>query len=221
VYLVVEYTPEETFKPFVDQVTAARRKGDENIDCKILSDLYKLLGNSSYGKTICNKQNFVNTRYVSPCAARRLALHWSVQEAHDISENTVELSCLPTTITYDLPVQIGFMVYQYAKLKMLTFYYDFLLKFIDTRDFEMCEMDTDSFYFALSSTTLEDAVKPEMREQFFRERHLWLPSESCDSVRHRELYIQCRALKYPWLPTPCCQDRLKFDKRTPGLFKVE
>ena len=221
VHLVVEYTPEKTFEPFVQQVTAARRRGDENVECKILSDLYKLLGNSSYGKTICNKQNFVNTKYVSPNKARKLVLHWSVQEVQDISENTVELSCLPISVTYDLPVQIGYMVYQYAKLKMLAFYYDFLLKFIDTKDFEMCEMDTDSFYFALSKSKLDDAVKPEMREQYFTERHLWLPSESCDDPHHRESYIQSRTNNLPWLPLPCCKSRLVFDKRTPGLFKIE
>ena len=221
VHLVVQYTPEKTFEPFVQQVTSARRKGDENVDCKILSDLYKLLGNSSYGKTICNKQNFVNTKYVSPSRARRMALHWSVQQAQDISENTVELSCLPKTINYDLPVQIGFMVYQYAKMKMLAFYYDFLLKFVNPKDFEMCEMDTDSFYFALSTEKLDDAVRPELREQYFTERHLWLPSESCDIPHHRATYIQSKTLNYPWFPSPCCESRLRFDKRTPGLFKIE
>ena len=221
VHLLVQYTPEETFRPFVQEVTAARRKGDENVDCKILSDLYKLLGNSSYGKTICNKQNFLNTKYVSPDFASRHCLHWSVQQVHDISENTVEMSSLPTSITYDLPVQIGFMVYQYAKLKMLAFYYDFLLKFIDSKDFEMCEMDTDSFYFALSKKNLDEAVKPEMREQYFRERHKWLPSESCDNPQHRETYIQCRTHNYPWVQPPFCYRRLVFDKRTPGLFKIE
>ena len=221
VYLVVEYTPEQTFEPFVSEVTEARRKGDENVDCKILSDLYKLLGNSSYGKTICNKQNFLNTKYVSPSKARKMALHWSVLQTQDISENTVEVACLPRSVTYDLPIQIGFMVYQYAKLKMLAFYYDFLLKFIDRTDFEMCEMDTDSFYFALSTTELDDAVKPDMREEYFTERHLWLPSESCDIPHHRATYIQAKTLHLPWLPPPCCESRLVYDKRTPGLFKVE
>ena len=112
-------------------------------------------------------------------------------------------------------------MYQYAKLKMLAFYYDFLLKFIDTKDFEMCEMDTDSFYFELSKSKLDDAVKPEMREQYFTERHLWLPSESCDDPHHRESYIQSRTHNLPWLPLPCCESRLVFDKRTPGLFKIE
>ena len=31
----------------------------------------------------------------------------------------------------NLPIQIGFFVYQYAKLRMLEFYYDFMDKFID------------------------------------------------------------------------------------------
>ena len=117
------------------------KRTNKNPDCKILSDLHKLLGNSSYGKTICNKQNFTNTRYMSPQKARCIALHWTVQDVQDLTENTCEVTSLPTTITYDLPIQIGFMVYQYAKLKMLMFYYDFLTKYIDRLDFQLCEMD--------------------------------------------------------------------------------
>ena len=221
VHLVVEYLPEHTFQNFVDEVTKARRMGDKDTSCKILSDLYKLLGNSSYGKTITNKQNFTITRYVSPQKASRLLLHWSVQHAEDISENTVEVTSLPTKITHDLPIQIGFMVYQYAKLKMLSFYYDFLLKFFDLKDFELCEMDTDSLYLALSDTKLDNLVKPNLREAYFKERHLWFPSESCDNHHHRLNYETARTYNLPWIPPPCCQDRLQHDQRTPGLFKIE
>jgi hypothetical protein len=202
-------------------VSTARRLGDTNVDCKIKSDLYKLLGNSSYGKTICNKQNFTNTKYVTPQKACKLAGHWSVQTINELNETTVEVTHLPRTISYNLPIQIGFMVYQYAKLKMLAFYYDFLLKFIDRKDFELCEMDTDSLYLALSGDSLDAIVKPKMREAYFRERHLWLPSESCDIEHHREVYIQTKTLNLPWLPQPCCKERLLYDQRTPGLFKIE
>ena len=74
----------------VNQVTEARREGDKNPDCKILSHLYKLLGNSSYGKTICNKQNFTDTRYMSPEKARQIALHWTVQDVQNLTENNCE-----------------------------------------------------------------------------------------------------------------------------------
>ena len=221
VHMLVQYVPHKCFLPFVNQVTEARREGDKNPDCKILSDLYKLLGNSSYGKTICNKQNFTDTRYMSPDKARRIALHCTVQDVQNLTENTCELTSLPTTITYDLPIQIGFMVYQYAKLKMLMFYYDVHIKYIDRRDLQLCEMDTDSLYFALSSTNLDDIVNPEKREAYYSERHLWLPSESCNDPHHRNQYVQAMSYNLLWFPLPSCIERKKIDKRTPGLFKIE
>ena len=66
-------------------------------------------------------------------------------------------------VTINRPFQVGFVVYQLAKLRMLQFYYDFLDHYIDRRDYELIQMDTDSMYFALSYGTLEEAVKPELR----------------------------------------------------------
>ena len=48
----------------------------------------------------------------------------------------------------NLPFQVGFFVYQYAKLRMLQFYYDFFDKYLDRADFQTCEMDKDSAYIA-------------------------------------------------------------------------
>ena len=65
---------------------------------------------------------------------------------------------------------MGIVVYQLAKLRMLEFYYNVLDYFLDRRDFELIQMDTDSMYFALSCDTLEEAVQPELREQFENEK---------------------------------------------------
>ena len=46
------------------------------------------------------------------------------------------------------PFQVGIVVYQLAKLRMLQFYYDFLDHYVDRRDYELIQMDTDSMYFA-------------------------------------------------------------------------
>jgi hypothetical protein len=45
-------------------------------------------------------------------------------------------------VTHDLPIQLGFFVYSYAKLKMLEFYYDVVDRFVDRSDFCLLEMDT-------------------------------------------------------------------------------
>jgi hypothetical protein len=67
----------------------------------------------------------------------------------------------------DLPLQVGFFVYQYAKkLHMLNFYYDCLDKYIDRSDFEFCETDTDRAYIAISGESIEELVKPEMKDEF-------------------------------------------------------
>jgi hypothetical protein len=48
---------------------------------------------------------------------------------------------------------------------MLAFYYDFMDVFVDRRDFQYCAMDTDSAYMALSTTSLEEVIKPDMQQQ--------------------------------------------------------
>jgi len=55
-----------------------------------------------------------------------------------------EVEAVKHRIKLDLPVQLGFFILQYAKLKMLQFYYDLLNLYVDRSDFEYVEMDTVS-----------------------------------------------------------------------------
>ena len=57
---------------------------------------------------------------------------------------------------------------------MLQFYYEFLDHYLDRRDFELIQMDTDSMYCALSHEKLEDAIKPGYEAQFEEDKKLWL-----------------------------------------------
>ena len=58
----------------------------------------------------------------------------------------------------------------------------------------MCEMDTDSAYITISGDSVESLVKPELRGEFEQDKCNWFPH-----TREHKAY----------------------DKRTPGLFKVE
>ena len=49
-------------------------------------------------------------------------------------------------INHNLPVQIGFFVYSYAKLRMLEFFYDVIDRFISRDDYNLLEMDTGKRY---------------------------------------------------------------------------
>ena len=79
---------------------------------------------------------------------------------------------------------------------MLQFYYDFLDNYLDLADFEMCEMDTDSAYITIGGNSVENLVKPELRAKLERDVNNWFPRT--DTAEHKA-----------------------YDKRKPGLFKVE
>lgn len=69
-------------------------------------------------------------------------------------------------IKLDLPIKLGHFILQYAKLRMLGFYYDIMDLYVDRTNFECCEMDTDSAYMAISGTCLENVIRPEMKDKY-------------------------------------------------------
>ena len=85
-----------------------------------------------------------------------------------------ELESRKPQITIRRPFQVGIAVYQLAKLRMLEFYYDFLDRYFDRRDFELIQMDTDSNYIAISAERIEDIVRPDLKPEFEAQKKQWL-----------------------------------------------
>lgn len=96
-----------------------------------------------------------------------------------------ELERRKARVTITRPFQVGITVYQLTKLRMMEFYYDFLGKYVDRRDFELIQMDADVNYMAISGKKLKDIVKPELRKEFEEERSSGSPGTSGATV-HRD-----------------------------------
>ena len=128
------------------------------------------VGNSGYGKTIANQLKHMNVEYCSDAEASRKVNTHPFRKLENITEDTYEVLSCKKSIKINLPFQDGFFVYQYAKLRMLQFYYDFFDKYLDRADFQMCEMDTDSAYIAISGESVESSVKPELRVKFYQDK---------------------------------------------------
>ena len=58
-----------------------------------------------------------------------------------------------------------------------------------------------------------------MCSEYYQNCHLWLPSECCNNFIPD--YITTKVGKQFWNLKSCCAEQFKFDKRTPGLFKLE
>ena len=218
VYQVIEYEANPCFQRFRESVSTARRAGDADPDKAIIADTMKLLGNSGYGKTVTNIDRHRNVQYCTKAGTSSLINNKLFRQLEVVTDSAYEIEMSKGVVTYTLPLHIGFFVYHYAKLLMLQFYYDFVDRYVERPLFQYCEMDTDSAYIALAGESIDDLVVD--RENYFRHRSEWLPAECCDE--HHKDYANARISGHPWTTTePCCLARQMFDKRTPGLFKVE
>ena len=174
VYRTIDYEPREIFSWFVNEVANNRRKGDAEKDKALLAEVFKLLGNSAYGKFIEAVERHTNTIYTCDEEEVDKSLRSARFKTLEEIGPAYKVELRKSKITIDRPFQVGIVVYQLAKLRMLQFYYEFLDFYLDRRDFELIQMDTDSMYFALSHERLEDAIRPGYETQFEEEKKRWL-----------------------------------------------
>ena len=192
IHRYISYASSRPFAWFPEEVSSARRDADNDKNKKQLGDTAKLKGKSFYGKMIENLEKHMNTKFTKDeKLIDKIFRSPFFEDLEEISDGTFEVRQRKRRVTITRPYQCGIAVYQLAKLRMLEFYYDFLVKFCDRRDFELIQMDTDSFYMALSAEDFDDIIKPEMKE------------------------LYCEAEKKKWLVTD------EYSKRVPGLFKPE
>ena len=174
VYRTIDYEPREIFSWFVNEVANNRRKGDAEKDKALLAEVFKLLGNSAYGKFIEAVERHTNTIYTCDEEEVDKSLRSARFKTLEEIGPAYKVELRKSKITIDRPFQVGIVVYQLAKLRMLQFYYEFLDFYLDRRDFELIQMDTDSMYFALSRERLEDAIRPGYETQFEEDKKRWL-----------------------------------------------
>jgi len=88
-----------------------------------------------------------------------------------------------------MPLQIGCSVFEDSKLKMYSFNYYCIDKYIDRKNYQYITTDTDSAYMALAGD-FNNLIKPNLRNEYEIDKVYWFILNN-------------------------------YDKRTPGLFKIE
>ena len=206
IYQVIEFQPKKSFTSFIETVTENRILGDRHKDKSIIGDTYKLLSNSAYGSVLINKTKHCNIKYIDNKGKAVKMINSSNFKNLDIITNSVyEVEMYKNQINMDNPIQIGFFILQYAKLRMLEFYYDCLEKYLKTNSFELTETDTDSIYMALNEVTLAKCMKEEYYETYYK-----------------QIYKQCNDHDQAvWFPRKCCDNHIALDRRFTGIFKEE
>ena len=123
----------------------------------------------------------------------------------ELNDNVFEVEKMKKKVVLDLPSQIGVAVYSFAKLRLLAFW-EFLNTFLVNDLYQLMECETDSLHVSFASDTIDECVKPEMREKWWTEKWEWFSSEDKKS----EMLYEGNIINFA-----------QWDKRTPGKFKPE
>ena len=139
---LIKYKPVQSFDWFREEVTQAQREADKNKNKMIRGETTNLKGNSFYGKMVediaCRHYTTFTANEKDINDALRSPFFEDLEEIGEASE----IQERKRKVGITRPYQCGIAVYELAKLRMLEFYYDFLDKYIDRKEFEYLHMDT-------------------------------------------------------------------------------
>ena len=143
IYQLVEYQQLTSFKSFIDTVTMHRIRGNQNPDKAIIGDTYKLLSNSRF--VLMDHSKHTQTRYMyNKVKVTQMINSPNFKTLEELNNQIFEVESYKKSIIMDNPIQIWVFILQYAKLRMLEFFYDWIFKYFIENSFELTETDTDS-----------------------------------------------------------------------------
>ena len=143
VHRAIKFEQKEILKPYIEFNTEKRKNAGNDFE----KDIFKLLNNAVFGKTMEDKRKHLDFEIVSD--ERRFMKcvnNPSFKRSHIINEDLVGVEKQKPKLKLDKPIFIGMSILDLSKQHMYKFYYDVMKpKYGD--NIRMVYTDTDSFVF--------------------------------------------------------------------------
>ena len=168
-----------------------------------MGDVAKLKGSSFYGKMIEDLGRHKSTKFTRKEMVVDKALRSPFFGNLEEIGGAYEITEFKRTVLVKRPCQCGIDVYQLGQLRILGFYYDFLDKYFSRQDFELCYMDTDSFYLVMSGDSLDEIVRPEMKQVYEADKKNWVATEKFSERTPGLITPEFVGTRGVWLTAKC------------------
>ena len=140
VYRILEFKQSPSMKPYIDFNTPKRMEAIYEAD----KNLFKLLNNAVYGKTMENMRKRMKIRIIkTPKDFLKYASRPAYVNHNIFGKNLVAIHEKPEELKLNKPIYVGRTVLELSRLAMYEFYYDFLKQKCES--VRQLYMDTDSF----------------------------------------------------------------------------
>ena len=136
IHRIIEFNQEAWLKPYIGINTELRKAAKNDFE----KDLFKLMNNSVFGKTMENIRKHKDIKLVTTDKKRSKKYH----TINLISEDLSIIGMKKTKVKMNKPIYLGLSILEISKILMYEFWHDYM-KPKYGNDVKLCYMDTDSF----------------------------------------------------------------------------
>ena len=160
---VISFQQKCWLKPWIDFNTNKRKNATSDFE----KDMYKLMNNAVYGKTMENVREHINFELVdTPERYAKCVNNPTFKNRRIINESLVGVEKLRETVKLNKPIYVGMSILDLSKLHMYSFYYD-VLKEKYQENIRLIYTDTDSFVLHIKTEDVYDDFKEIKNEMDF------------------------------------------------------
>ena len=148
---IISFKQAPWLQKYIDLNTKERTKANSDFE----KDLWKLMNNAFYGKTMENIRERINLKFAKTKEQARQMFSKPTYKDHIIfTDDLIAILNNNPSVKFNKPIYLGMCILDFSKLTMYKFYYEKINKL--WLDNEIIGYDTDSFFLNI---TTEDVYK--------------------------------------------------------------
>ena len=162
IHRVIEFNQEAWLKPYINMNTELRKLAKNDFE----KDLFKLMNNSVFGKTLENIRKHRDIKLVTTDRKRsKLVSEPNYHTINLISEDLSIIEMKKTKVKMNKPIYLGLSILEISKTLMYEFWYDYMKpKYND--NVRLCYMDTDSFIMNIKTNDFYKDITSDVENRF-------------------------------------------------------
>ena len=162
IHRVIEFNQEAWLKPYIDINTELRKLAKNDFE----KDLFKLMNNSVFGKTMENIRKHRDVKLVTTDRKRsKLVSEPNYYTINLISEDLSIIEMKNTKVKMNKPIYLGLSILEISKILMYEFWYDYM-KPKCNNDVKLCYMDTDRFVMHIKTNDFYKDIASDVENRF-------------------------------------------------------
>ena len=163
IHRVIEFNQKEWLKPYIDVNTELRKAAKNDFE----KDLFKLMNNSVFGKTMENIRKHRDIKLVTTDKKRsKLVSEPNYHTINLISEDLSIIEMKKTKVKMNKPIYLGLSILEISKTLMYEFWYGYMKPKYYNDNVKLCYMDTDSFIMNIKANDFYEDIANHVENRF-------------------------------------------------------